>query len=204
MKLIVITSETLDPHEPAVLAALFAAGLERCHVRKPSASRGALAAWLEAVPGEYRSRLVLHQHHDLVTELSLGGRHWRDTSEAPLIPPMDGTLTSRSCHELATLRAAFGSYASVFFSPIFSSISKSGHGPAGAWTQEELSGLLRRHTMAERRTQVFALGGVTAENTAQCRALGFDGVAVLGAVWSAADPRRAFAQIQLSLSRHAA
>ena len=204
MKLIVITPEVLDPGEPAVLAALFAEGLERCHVRKPRASRSDLAAWLLAVPAEFRTRLVLHQHHDLVAEFSLGGRHWRDDGLAPLIPPKDSVHNSRSCHELAALSATFGCYDSVFFGPVFPSISKPGYGPAGQWTPEKLAALLCHRTAAERRTRVIALGGVTAEISAQCRSLGFDDVAVLGAVWSAADPRRAFARIQLSLARHAA
>lgn len=204
MKLVIITPEALEPHEPAALAALFAAGLERCHVRKPSATREELAAWLRAIPEEFRSRLVLHQHHDLMAELSLGGRHWRDDGRAPRIPPKDESFNSRSCHDLASLRDTFGCYDSVFFGPVFPSISKPGHGPAGQWTQESLSLLLRHRTIAERRTRVIALGGVTAENGAQCRSLGFDGIAVIGAVWHAADPLRAFAKLQLSLTRHAA
>jgi thiamine-phosphate pyrophosphorylase len=207
MKLFVITPEALDPGEPAVLAALFAAGLERCHVRKPGAARADLSAWLQAIPAEFRSRLALHQHHDLVTELSLGGRHWRDEGQEEVgrvivTPPSQ--LTSRSSHDLATLRASLGRYDTVFFGPVFPSISKPGHGPTGSWSTEELSLLLHQRTVAERRTAVIALGGITAENLPQCCDFGFDGVAVLGAVWQAADPLRAFSQLQLSLARHAA
>lgn len=204
MKLIVITPEVLDPGEPAVLAALFAAGLERCHVRKPSATREELEIWLRAIPAEFRSRLVLHQYHDLVAELSLGGRHWRDDGLAPRIPPKDGVFNSRSCHDLASLRDTLGCYDSVFCGPVFSSISKPSHAPAGQWTSAELSALLCHRTVAERRTCVIALGGVTAKNSDQCRSLGFDGVAVIGSIWQAADPLRAFAQLQSSLTRHAA
>lgn len=204
MKLVVITPEALDPREPAVLATLFAAGLERCHVRKPSVARAALAAWLHAVPAGFHPRLVLHQHHDLVAELSLGGRHWRDDGRAPLVPPVGGGLTSRSCHDLATLHAALGRYDSVFFGPLFSSVSKPGYGPGGNVSPADLAALLTARTATARRTAVIALGGVTAANAPQCRALGFDGVAVLGAVWPAADPVRAFLQLQLSLARHAA
>jgi thiamine monophosphate synthase len=42
------------------------------------------------------------------------------------------------------------------------------------------------------------------ENIPHCRALGFDGVAVLGAIWQAADPVRAFVRLQTTLHRHAA
>lgn len=204
MKLIVITPETFDPREPATLAALFAAGLERCHVRKPAASRDQLAAWLRAVPAEFYPRLVLHQHHDLTGEFGLGGRHWRDDASAPLSPPADAGFTSRSCHDLATMRATLGRYDSVFLGPVFPSISKPGHGPRASLSGREVPALLAVRTVSERRTTVLALGGVTAETVPHCRALGFDGVAALGAVWLAADPVRAFAQLQLSLARHAA
>ena len=60
--------------------------------------------WLRHVPRDWWSRLVLHQHHELVATLGLGGRHWRDDASAPLIPPAGTGLTSRSCHDLAALR----------------------------------------------------------------------------------------------------
>lgn len=204
MKLVVLSPENADPREPAVLAALFAAGLERYHVRKPGWSLTETATWLRALPVEWRPRFVLHQHHELVAELGLGGRHWRDDASAPMAPPGGAAFTSRSCHDLATVRAAFGRYDSVFFGPVFPSISKPGHGPHGDFESGELTRVLSRRTPAERRTTVLALGGITPENSPRCRGLGFDGVAVLGAVWQAADPGRVFGQLQTALRRHAA
>ena len=204
MKLFVITPEALDPREPAVLAALFAAGLERAHLRKPTASRADLAGYLRALPAEFLARIVLHQHHDLVAEFPLGGRHWRDDSHAPLVPPSGCGLTSRSCHDLATLRAALGRYDSVFLGPVFSSISKPGHAPRAALSAEKIASLLATRSATETHTTVIALGGVAAENLPRCRDLGFDGVAVLGAIWQNSDPVRAFAQLHFSLARHAA
>jgi thiamine-phosphate pyrophosphorylase len=203
MKLVVLSPESADPREPAVLAALFAAGLERYHVRKPHWSAHELETWLSALPAEWRPRLVLHQHHPLVIALGLGGCHWRDDESAPLAPPARG-LTSRSCHGLATLRTALGCYDSVFLGPVFPSISKPGHGPWGNFRPDAAATMLSLRSPAARRTTVFALGGVTAQNALHCRALGFDGVAVLGAVWQAADPVRAFVQLQTTLHRHAA
>jgi thiamine-phosphate pyrophosphorylase len=204
MKLILITPEAFEPREPAVLAALFAAGLERCHVRKPSATRDELATWLRAVPAEFHPRLVLHQHHGLVAEFALGGRHWRDDVHAPLVPPVGGGLTSRSCHDLDSLRAALGRYDAVFLGPVFPSFSKPGHGPRADLSAEKISPLLATRTAAEHRTAVIALGGIAPATIPRCRELGFDGVAVLGSLWQSADPVRAFAQLQFSLARHAA
>jgi thiamine-phosphate pyrophosphorylase len=228
MKLVVISPEHDEPREIAVLDALFAAGLERYHVRKPHWPATQLETWLRALPAEWRSRLVLHQHHELVARLGLGGYHWRDEKGgAACLPaealsalrslgevgakagPQDAvsalrstrsTFTSRSCHDRATLRAALGHYDSVFLGPVFSSISKPGHGPGDDLSTGELSSLLNLRTSNERRTAVLALGGITAERLPQVRALGFDGVAVLGAVWQANDPVAAFCEIKSAFS----
>jgi thiamine-phosphate pyrophosphorylase len=240
MKLVVISPEHDEPREIAVLGALFAAGLERYHVRKPHWPAAQLETWLRALPAEWRTRLVLHQHHELVKKFSLGGRHWRDdgvgrvipnpplqplhtqesrrvTDNAPYLP-----ITSRSCHDLSALRASLGHYNSVFFGPVFPSISKPGYTTEitveverGVSTRSlnnedlnasgrrvpptEISLLLNSRTANERRTTVLALGGVTAERLPQVRALGFDGVAVLGAVWQANNPVTAFCELKSTL-----
>jgi thiamine-phosphate pyrophosphorylase len=42
---------------------------------------------------------------------------------------------------------------------------------------------------------VIAIGGITAERAALCRAAGAHGVAVVGAIAAAADPRQATAEL---------
>lgn len=214
MKLVVISPEHDEPRETAVLGALFAAGLERYHVRKPHWSAEQLAAWLHGVPAIWRPRLVLHQHHQFVAALGLAGRHWRDVPGSAGLPPTQAAepgqppaltaFTSRSCHALTTLRTVFGRYDSVFLGPIFPSLSKPGHGPCDGFSLEEIAVLLAQRTPAERRTAVLALGGITAERLPTLRALGFDGAAVLGAVWQAADPVAAFSELRATLHAHAA
>lgn len=202
MKPVVISPEHDDPREVAILAQLFAAGLDRYHVRKPHASLPQLESWLRALPTAWHSRLALHQHHALVATLNLGGVHWRDPGTPPPSRPASpdpalgrSGFASRSCHDLATLRAALGRYDAVFFSPVFPSLSKPGHAPGPDASFDELAALLARRTADERRTAVLALGGITAETAPRALGLGFDGVAVLGAIWQAADPRRAFLEL---------
>ena len=204
MKLVVISPEDNDPRETGVLGELFSAGLQRYHVRKPGWSRERLDDWLGGLPRDWRARLVLHQHHDLVARHGLGGRHWRDDGSAPLAPASDGKLTSRSCHDLPTLRAALGSFNAVFFGPFFPSLSKPGRGPREDVSFPIVAALLAARPASERRTSVLALGGITVETAPHALALGCDGVAVLGAIWQATDPLRAYSELQTSLVCHAA
>ena len=192
MKLVVISPEADDPRELDVLAALMAAGLERYHVRKPHWSRERLAAWLAAVPEVWRCRLVLHQHHDLAGPFGCAGVHSKDGAPDPA--PVPGLFRSRACHDLASLEAALGRCDAVLCSPVFPSISKAGYEPSADF--RALAERLARRTAAERRTEVIALGGITPERVARCAEFGFDGVAVLGALWQADDPPRVFAALQ--------
>lgn len=197
MKLVAISPERDHPREHALLTHLFVAGLERFHVRKPHAAAAELESYVRQIPAEYWSRVVLHQHHELVDRLGLGGRHWRDDAASPAVAPHLGqpqrtTFTSRSCHDLATLRASLGRYDSVFFGPVFPSISKPGYGPTTSEIGEALGALLTLRTPEERRTVVIAIGGIDSDTAPRALALGFDGVAVLGAVWQAEDPVAAF------------
>jgi thiamine-phosphate pyrophosphorylase len=216
MKLIVISPEGDDEREVPALMAMLAAGLERYHVRKPAWSRDKLAEWIGRLPDRWRTKLVLHQHHALVDEFKLYGRHWRDDGTALLEPPevsmapfsqidrlVPGVFSSRACHDLAGVREALGRYDSVLVGPVFPSISKQGHGPNGALCLNELYQLLRHRTSFQKHTQVIALGGLTAANAPRCRNFGFDGVATLGAIWKSSDPVRAFTEIQSAIAYHA-
>jgi thiamine-phosphate pyrophosphorylase len=182
MKVAVLSPEDEDPRERAVLEGLLDAGLRRYHVRKPMWTAGRLETWLRALPADWRPRLVLHAHPGLAESLGLGGSHGPGQA-------------SRSCHTHSELRDSLGQCDSVFFGPIYPSISKSGHGPSRLLSLPGLAAQLIRRTPAERRTAVFALGGITAGRVQSCRELGFDGVAVLGGVWQAPDPVRAFSEV---------
>jgi thiamine-phosphate pyrophosphorylase len=204
MKLAVISPPGDDAREIAALDGMVDAGLMRYHVRKPGMSRAALAAWLRALSPEWLPRLVLHQHHELVDEFGLGGRHWSDDGSAPARPLADAGTVSRSCHDLPGLHGALGFYDAVLFGPVFPSLSKPGYGPAGASSLAAAAALFARRSAVERFTAVFALGGVTAPRLSPLAGLGFDGAAVLGAVWQAADPVAAFRGLQAALPAGAA
>jgi thiamine-phosphate pyrophosphorylase len=92
-------------------------------------------------------------------------------------PFSSARLTGRSCHDKAEVMAAKEDY--VTLSPIFSTSSKPGYGPALG--VEVLSLPVSK--------PVIALGGIlTAAQANACRVAGAAGVAVMGAVMRAEDP----------------
>lgn len=206
MKLIVISPEAADPRELSAMAGFFADGLDCYHVRKPAWPRVELAAWLRRVPVDLHLHLILHTHHDLANEFGIGGVHERDDSEGR--ERVGGVLStlfrSRAAHDLPALRAALGCVDRVVLSPVFPSFSKPGHTSAGRLPHSVIATLLATRPAAERRTEVVALGGVDRTRLAACRALGFDGVAVFGAIWQAADPVAVFHDLKNQIVRDAA
>jgi thiamine-phosphate pyrophosphorylase len=199
MKLVVVSPPEDRTDEEEAVRTLFEAGLVRYHLRKPDWSDERTTAFLGSLPSPWRRRVILHDHHDVARRLEAGGIHFRDDERAPDDPgsrdPAVG-FASRSCHDVGTVRAALGRFDAVFIGPVFASRSKPGYGPMLAQTRDELRRLLATRSKAQRSTEVIALGGVTAQTLPDCHAWGFDGAALLGAVWSAPDPVAAFVALQ--------
>jgi thiamine monophosphate synthase len=95
-------------------------------------------------------------------------------------------LIGRSCHDVDEVRDAVAQGCDyVIVSPVAMTQSKPGYGPALG-----PSGLA---TLVEAASDlpVFALGGVTPDNTAIWRRCGAYGIAVMGGIMAAADPAEA-------------
>lgn len=191
MKLVVVSPPDDRPHESRVCRALFEAGMERYHLRKPLWTEAATAAWLEALPTRWRSRVVLHGHHGLCEALGACGVHFRDDDTAPTEPAGAHAFASRACHSAGAVAAALGRYDAVLVGPVFASRSKPGYGPMPERERDGLLGLLATRARTA-KTEVIAIGGVDASSFERCHAMGFDGAAVLGALWNTPDPVAAF------------
>lgn len=191
MELVVITAERVLPGEGQVLNRLFGEGMERLHLRKPGADEARLRELLTSVRPEYRERIVMHDHFDLVREFGLAGVHLNSRNPEP--PGFPVAHVSRSCHSpeeaaevtgggvsaarmVAAGKAARFDY--VFLSPVFDSISKAGYGQAFSETE-----LLAAKNAGIINNKVYALGGVDINNIPDAARMGFGGVAILGALW---------------------
>ena len=197
MHLVLLSPPAFDPRECWLVEAMVAEGLDRYHVRKPGVTAEGLRTWLAQFSERVRGTLVLHQHHELVEEFGLLGRHWRDDGSAPA-RPAQGRFASRSCHDLLGLTGKYDGYQAVLAAPVFPSISKPGHGPRFgtdwlAWMRVYSS---LGDQSAQRRAPVYALGGVDVSRVRACREAGFGGVAALGAVWGVQDPLKAYLELR--------
>jgi thiamine-phosphate pyrophosphorylase len=189
--------------ETEVVEKLCAAGLGRYHLRKPGWEQARVADWLERLPANCCSRVVLHGHHALAERFGVAGIHFRDKSDAGEVGDAGagsrravpgGGLRSRSCHDPETLAQRLPEYDALLFGPVFPSLSKPGYGPVPAQALDRVRSILASDR-GRRRARVLAIGGITSDRLPACSALGFDGVAIAGAVWHAADPVAAVASI---------
>lgn len=195
MRIIVISAPDFLPGEAEAVTALLEAGAWRVHVRKPAAGSDSIARLLEEFPQCYRSRLSLHDHHELAENCGVGGVHLN--SRNPSAPDGFGGLVSRSCHSMEEL-SEYGSVCDyMFLSPIFDSISKSGY--VSRFSLEEIRRRIvagsdvataRMDVMSSDGNcrpvdweRVFALGGVCPDNIRLLEETGFGGAAVLGCIW---------------------
>lgn len=178
MKLIVITTPYLFEGESRILSLLFQAGMERLHLRKPQSTINELRILLEALPSAYHSRIVLHDHFELMTEYKLAGIHLNSRNHT--IPEGFTGSISRSCHSLDEIQEN-RELDYVFLSPLFQSISKEGYGSGFS-----LEVLRKAATNGLINEKVIALGGMDQTTIPLIESFHFGGVAVLGALWGTA------------------
>lgn len=193
--LLVLTPPNDPPGEADALLRMVDAGLQWVHVRKPAHKPHELARWLEALPSSLRARGILHGHPTLVQPYGLAGWHERDgiKNVSHTIPP---GLHSRALHSAEAVHRSLNQYDRILFAPVFPSISKPDHGPASPEKVESVSTILRQNPLQTRRARVFALGGIAPERLQAVADWGFDGAALLGAIWLSPDPVAAFQSFQ--------
>lgn len=182
-EIVVITWPEFFTGEAKAIEALFTAGLQRLHLRKPAAGAQALRSFVGNIDSQYHRRITLHGRPKLFGGLDVGGFH---VPKEDIGAVGEGMRQSCSCHSLEEVAAFAPLCDYVFLSPIFDSLSKQGYG--AAFSEEELAEGRRRGILSQR---VYALGGITPERLGQVKALGFGGAGVLGYIWQPSAERAA-------------
>ena len=132
----------------------------------------------------FDSHIYIHEDVDAAVMSGAAGVHLRSAGnpEAARARLPDG-LIGASAHSAEEAAALLGSGADyVTLSPVFPTASKPGYGPAIG-----LDGLAE--IIAQVPGPVIALGGVTPADAPLCLSAGASGVAVMGEVMRATDPK---------------
>jgi thiamine-phosphate pyrophosphorylase len=172
---------------PALAEAVFEGGGRWLLLRDKDlarAARLALARHLVEIAAPFGARVLVSGDVAVAVEASAAGVHLPREGDPRAARAALGpaALIGVSAHDLGEIEraaAAGADYATL--SPIFTSPSKPGYGPAlgsGALTE----------AAAAVAMPVLALGGVTSERVGECLEAGAAGVAVMGAVVGAEDP----------------
>lgn len=184
-RFIVITPPETGLQEVSHVQAMLQSGVPIVHVRKPTFSSEDTERYVNSFSEKYRSRLVLHQHHEIASKFKLGGIHYKERDIPRTVKVAPGNLTtSISYHKTEQLLECKGAVDYCFLSPIYSSISKKGYGPGKELQDKSSLGSY----VASSRAPVVALGGIQPQNFEEIAELGFQGVALLGCVWNQPDP----------------
>ena len=147
------------------------------HLRKPQASEEEYLAFLNQIPSRFYSKVVLHACYHLSAAYAWAACHFSTSKRVEASKYAGTTVLSTSCHSIDELKTVQDDFDQCFLSPIFDSISKSEY--YSTFDHSHLEGFLSQ----ERTIEVIALGGVQVENINRTKLLGFNGAAVLGAVW---------------------
>jgi thiamine-phosphate pyrophosphorylase len=201
MKLIVISNPINVNKEHTLLCSLFENGLEYFHLRKPDFTSDEMEAYIKQIPAEYLNKIIVHSHHHLVDKYHLKGKYKtsaniREIRVGQLLADKADerrieNFISTSFHSTDEIMACDCNYEYAFLSPIFDSISKKGY--TSKFNQTELKFFLSAH---DKKMELIALGGINEETIHQAIDLGFDGVAVLGAIWNSKNAMNSFLFLQ--------
>lgn len=200
MKLIVVSNFSDVPNEHYLLNLLFCEGLQYFHLRKSGYTASRMAAYIERIPEPFRRYVVLHSHFELVERYGLRGAHFtkkycyedflRDRGQDPT-PPRKQFFAhlSFSLHSIQEVKKASPMFDYLFLSPIFDSISNRGYN--SKFRINDLKVFLGEKPD---RPNVIALGGITDHVVDQAFDAGFDGLALLGHLWTTFEHDRDLVQ----------
>ena len=188
--MVVITNPSSVANEISIIDSLFEEGLSLLHIRKPDFSELEIAQFIHQIKLEFRSKLVLHNHHQLADDFGISRIHFsekeRKNSPDFLVRfSKSYRYKSTATHSVEDFNSLENSFDYAFLSPVFTSISKEDYHP-----KANLFEALKSRTNFN--TKVIALGGIDSENIKKTLENGFDDVALLGTIWNTHNPIKNF------------
>jgi thiamine-phosphate pyrophosphorylase len=197
---VLLITDRKQAHRPLeeVVASALRGGCRWISVREkdlPAEDQAALALRLVRLAAPFGARLMLHGDPRIARETNLFGVHLPAGGDVRAAREALGATAwvSASVHSFdEILAAAAAGVDAVTLSPVFTSASKPGYGPALGL--EALAESARRSPVP-----IIALGGITdGSRLRACLDAGASGVAVMGAIMRATDPAATMAGLTSS------
>jgi len=189
MRLYLITGDQGNEVETArIVEAAFEGGATVVQLRKKSMPMGEqyrLALALRILTREHEALLIINDHADLAIAADADGVHLGQDDLPPAavraLPGFEGRLLGRSTHSLAQAQLAVHEGADyVAVGPVYATPTKEGRPAVGTALVGRVAGVIDR--------PFVAVGGIDLDNVATVVDAGAPAVAVVRAVYDAADP----------------
>jgi len=183
-----------------VLHNLFAAGLDLVYLRTNLVNDVNWVRIIAKINPTFSDRIIIPASSRAFGLKSKLIGHWKEAARKEHQPDMflSDKVYSTSVHYLTDILDLPACFRYVFYSPVFPSISKPGYNPQIDLVTLKQDVIKLCEKKAE-LPQIIALGGIQAENVKEVKDAGFDGVALMGALWQSADPVQAFKEIKKAL-----
>lgn len=190
--LYVISNPGPVANEASLINQLFDEGLAVFHLRKPHDSFKDVIQLLQDINPSYYPKIALHQHHSASPYFAITRLHYTEAmrkkvDQESLSRRKAKYILSTSVHSLADYQSLPEYFDYAFLGPVFNSISKPGY-MAQNFEVNQLN--------KKKDTKLIALGGIDEFNFHHTYGMGYDGIALLGAVWNKEDQLRTFKTIQ--------
>lgn len=193
--IIVISPPERVSSEIRKVIALFEAGLNQFHVRKPDFDDLEMISYISSIPRKFHQYIVLHSHFYLVERFDIKGiqlgKNRIQEGQAFKNAVNYYGYSAHSFEEIIELQSEFTHF---FLSPVYTSISKPDYNPN--YSAEQLEKFLGDHS----ELKVIALGGINSENIQRTLSMGFEGLAMLGNIWEKDEPAVEYSKLQKRLS----
>ncbi len=178
MELILLSYPSFFPKEVNCIISLMENYDFIFHLRKPAAHFNEYKQIIKEIPYQFHKRIVLHDAYDLQKEFRVKGLHFSSAQRNISFEIKSCGTKSTSCHSLDEIKKLDGKFDYMFLSPVFKSISKKGY--TGNLDMQEVKEYLKK----PRKSKIIALGGIDEKTYPSLHGYKFNGIALLGAVWT--------------------
>lgn len=205
MDLIIVTPEITHPEEIDLIHKFFEAGLTKLHLRKPFFSHTDYRNFLNLIDKNFLSRISIHNHFSLLNEFPSLSAHItsyirKEGKFIESISLLKSSTISTSFHGWNEIEENQYPFDYVFISPVFNSISKKRY--KAAIDLSVIRQVKRKISLqGDKVASIIGLGGVNARNLGILHQSGFDGAALLGAIWESENPFTSYTKIKETLKR---